>query len=104
METRRAFLGAAASGAASLALGGCGDSGTKSATPPATQSAAAGGPRGKLAVALPTLGTAENYLPWLEAGREGWLVLGALYESLVDSDPVTGDYTPCLAERWAVED
>ena len=62
------------------------------------------GPRGTLAMAVSTLGTAENYLPWLEAGREGWIVLGALYETLIDSDPMTGDYTPGLAERYEVED
>jgi peptide/nickel transport system substrate-binding protein len=55
-------------------------------------------------VGLPSLGTAENYLPWLEAGREGWLVLGAIYESLIDSDPVTGAYRPLLAERYEVEE
>lgn len=84
-------------------LSGCNsatDKGTKQTqTPVATE-----GPRGELAVGLPTLGTAENYLPWLEAGREGWLVLEPLYESLIGSDPVTGAYVPHLAERYEVED
>lgn len=94
--------------AAALFLAACNQSDTKTSRPAtsaqAPQVATAAGPRGKLSVGLPTLGTAENYLPWLEAGREGWLVLGALYESLVDSDPVTGDYTPGLAERYDIED
>jgi peptide/nickel transport system substrate-binding protein len=103
---RRRVSGALASIAAALVLAACGQTDTKSAAEksPSAQTAASAGPRGTLAVGLPTLGTAENYLPWLEAGREGWLVLGALYESLVDSDPVTGDYTPCLAERYEIED
>ena len=67
--------------AAALLLAACNQSDTKTArAPESSQSspAASAGPKGKLAVGLPTLGTAENYLPWLEAGREGWLGLGAL--------------------------
>ncbi len=28
----------------------------------------------------------------------------SMYETLLDTDPVTADYTPCLARRWSVSD
>lgn len=72
----------------------------------AAQSArpAVGQPVGKLTIGLSSIGTAEQWLPWLESGREGWLGLEPVYESLVGSDPKTGEFTPQLAERWALED
>lgn len=61
-------------------------------------------PNGKMTVGLSSLGTAEAWLPWLESGREGWLGLEAVYESLVGTDVTTGDFMPQLAERWVMED
>lgn len=62
------------------------------------------GPTGKLTIGLSSIGTAEQWLPWLESGREGWLGLEPVYESLVGSEPKTGKFLPQLAERWQVED
>jgi peptide/nickel transport system substrate-binding protein len=104
---RPALIRSAIAALACLALGACNQNDTKTAPPMPSDAAskdAPSGPKGKLSVGLPSLGTAENYLPWLEAGREGWLVLGAIYESLIDSDPVTGNYRPLLAERYEVEE
>ncbi len=92
---------------ACVILVACNQSDTKTASPKQASSAppvVAGGSKSKLSIGLPSLGTAENYLPWLEAGREGWVVLGAIYESLIDSDPITGEYRPLLADRYEVED
>lgn len=61
-------------------------------------------PVGKLTIGLSSIGTAEQWLPWLESGREGWLGLEPVYEPLVASDPKTGKFLPQLAERWEVED
>ena len=102
-----ATLRSAVAALACFGLAACNQSDTKKAEPTqpgASPQSVATGPKGKLSVGLPSLGTAENYLPWLEAGREGWVVLGAIYESLIDSDPVTGDYRPLLAERYEVEE
>ena len=61
-------------------------------------------PTGTMTVGLSALATAEAWLPWLESGREGWLGLEPVYESLVGSDPKTGNFIPQLAERWVMED
>ena len=61
-----------------------------------------GKPTGKLTIGLSSLGSAERYLPWLEAGREGWLVLEPIYESLIMADPRTGAFVPQLAEKYEV--
>ena len=61
-----------------------------------------GKPVGKLTIGLSSLGSAERYLPWLEAGREGWLVLEPIYESLIMADPRTGAFVPQLAEKYEV--
>ena len=60
-------------------------------------------PTGKLTIGLSSLGSAERYLPWLEAGREGWLVLEPIYESLIMADPHTGAFVPQLAEKYEVD-
>jgi peptide/nickel transport system substrate-binding protein len=65
---------------------------------------AAAQPTGKLTIGLSSIGTAEQWLPWLESGREGWLGLEPVYESLVSSDPKTGAFLPQIAERWQIED
>ena len=70
---------------------------------PAGQTAASQ-PTGKLTVGLSSLGTAEAWLPWLEAGREGWLVLDPIYESVVAPNVQTGEIEPQLAERWEVDE
>ena len=59
---------------------------------------------GKYTIGLSSLGTAEAWLPWLESGREGWLGLEPVYESLVGSDVRTGDFLPQLSHRWEMED
>ena len=59
---------------------------------------------GKYTIGLSSLGTAEAWLPWLESGREGWLGLEPVYESLVGSDVKTGDFLPQLSHRWEMED
>lgn len=61
-------------------------------------------PVGKFTIGLSSLGTAEAWLPWLESGREGWLGLEPVYESLVGSDVKTGGFLPQLSERWQMED
>src|SRR3954447_2807115 len=66
--------------------------------------AASGQPSGKLTVGISSLGTAEAWLPWLEAGREGWLVLDPIYESVVAPNPQTGEIEAQLAERWEVDE
>lgn len=69
--------------------------------PAAAQATAA--PAGKMTLALSSLGTAERWLPWMESGREGWLTLDPIYESLVDIDIKTQQAAPELAARWAME-
>ena len=98
----RGLLVAAATFA--LALAGCGPSGESKKEPPSTNKAVAtaGQAGGTLTIGLSSLGTAEQWLPWLEAGREGWLVLEPIYESLVSSDPRTGEFIPQLAESYEV--
>ncbi len=71
------------------------------ATPVAAQNSP---PTGKMTIGLSSIGTAEQWLPWLESGREGWLGLEPVYESLVSSEPKTGAFLPQLAERWQMED
>jgi peptide/nickel transport system substrate-binding protein len=66
--------------------------------------AASGQPAGKLTVGISSLGTAEAWLPWLEAGREGWLVLDPIYESVVAPNVQTGEIEAQLAERWEVDE
>src|SRR5579885_431596 len=89
-------------------LAGCGASNSPpSSGANAAQAAPAapgGQPSGKLTVGLSSLGTAEAYLPWLEAGREGWLVLDPIYESVVTANVQTGEIEPELAERWEVDE
>jgi ABC-type transport system substrate-binding protein len=58
----------------------------------------------KLTVGVSSLGTAEAWLPWLEAGREGWIMLDPIYESLVAVNAKTGQYEPELAEKIVAED
>ena len=62
------------------------------------------GPVGKLTVALSSLGTAQVYLPWREAGAEGWIVMWGFYEGLTSVSPITQKLEPMLAERWEVQD
>ena len=69
--------------------------------PPPAQ-APATEPKGQLTLGLYSLGTSEQWLPWLESGREGWLTLEPIYESLV-SVAVKGELEPQLAERWEVD-
>jgi len=69
----------------------------------AAQTRPSGGAEGKLTVALSSLGTAELWLPWLESGREGWLTLDPIYDSLVGIDFDTTKPIPELAERWTLE-
>ena len=89
--------------AATLALVSCGPN-EEAKAPPANQSASTPGkPTGKLTIGVSSLGSAERYLPWLEAGREGWLVLEPIYESLITADPRTGAYVPQLAEKYEVD-
>ena len=95
---RHALLSAGA-----LMLAACGPkeaSKTASANQPAS---VPGKPTGKLTIGLSSLGSAERYLPWLEAGREGWLVLEPVYESLIMADPRTGAFVPQLAEKFEVD-
>lgn len=61
-------------------------------------------PAGKLTIGLSSLGTEEIWLPWAESGREGWSVVGAVYESLLTTDRETGGVLPMVAERWQVEE
>ena len=70
----------------------------------ASGQAASGQPTGKLTVGISSLGTAEAWLPWLEAGREGWLVLDPIYESVVAPNVQTGEIEAQLAERWEVDE
>ena len=65
--------------------------------------AAVAKPAGKLTIGLSSLGTEEIWLPWAESGREGWSVVGAVYESLLTTDRETGGVLPMVAERWQVE-
>ena len=60
-------------------------------------------PAGKLTVGLSSIGTEEIWLPWAESGREGWSVVGAVYESLLTTHRETGAVVPMVAERWQVE-
>ncbi|MBI4493367.1 MAG: ABC transporter substrate-binding protein [Chloroflexi bacterium] len=79
----------------------------KPAAAPATAAPAAkpaAKPSGKFTIGTSSLGTAEAWLPWLETGREGWAVMGAFYESLVNIDRQSGDTVPMLAERWEIEE
>ena len=71
--------------------------------PLAVQAQGKADPAARLSVGLYSLGTSEQWLPWLEAGREGWLTLEPIYESLVAVDQ-TGDLVAQLAERWVVEE
>ena len=88
-----------------LALqGACAPASNAPRAEPQAAPAATGQPAGKLTVGLSSLGTAEAWLPWLEAGREGWLVLDPIYESLVMANPQTGEIEPELAERWEVDE
>src|SRR5690242_20325283 len=86
---------------------------TPAAQPPGARPAAgsaAGGqansgqPTGKLTVGISSLGTAEAWLPWLEAGREGWLVLDPIYESVVAPNVQSGEIEAQLAERFEVDE
>jgi peptide/nickel transport system substrate-binding protein len=61
-------------------------------------------PEGKLTMGLSSIGTEEIWLPWAESGREGWSVLGAVYESLLTVNRETGMVAPMVAERWQVEE
>jgi peptide/nickel transport system substrate-binding protein len=87
-------------------LGGCGPDESATGTPPKAPEAAARTSQrpAKLTVGVSSLGTAEAWLPWLEAGREGWIVLEPIYESLVAVNARTGQYEPQLAEKIVVED
>jgi peptide/nickel transport system substrate-binding protein len=87
-------------------LGGCGpDESATGVAPNAPEAAGRTSQKPtKLTVGVSSLGTAEAWLPWLEAGREGWIVLEPIYESLVAVDARTGRYQPQLAERIVVED
>ena len=71
-------------------------------TRPASAQSPTAEPQGRLTVGLYSLGTSEQWLPWLEAGREGWLTLEPIYESLVAVD-VKGVLAPQLAERWEID-
>ncbi len=89
--------------AAALALAACGPKEESKSVPAKEAAGAPGKPTGKLTIGLSSLGSTERYLPWLEAGREGWLVLEPIYESLLMADPRTGAYVPQLAEKFEVD-
>ena len=89
--------------------GACAPARETSSTQPQGARAASGQPAssqpaGKLTLGLSSLGTAEAWLPWLEAGREGWLVLDPIYESVVAPNVQTGEIEAQLAERWEVDE
>ncbi len=75
-----------------------------SGRPLAAQTAAPPEPAGRLTVGLSSLGTAEQWLPWLESGREGWLTLDPIYDGLVGVDGKTFEPLPEIAQRWSMED
>ena len=84
-----------------LGLAACSPKEERKSAKPKTASIP-GKPLGKLTIGLSSLGSAERYLPWLEAGREGWLVLEPIYESLIMADPRSGAFVPQLAEKYEV--
>lgn len=106
MHATRRLCGAAAIAGLAAMLAACSPSGESKSPPQSPSSSSAGapaGPSGKLTVGLSSLGSAEIYIPWGEAGREGWLVLEPIYESLVMVDPTNGEFAPELAERYEVD-
>ena len=42
--------------------------------------------------------------PYLDNNTFSYQVFGAMYESLLSSDPLTGDYAPGLARRWEISE
>ena len=84
-------------------LGGCGPDESATNAQSKAPGAVAQKPT-KLTIGVSSLGTAESWLPWLEAGREGWIMLDPVYELLVAVNVKTGQYEPELAEQILPED
>jgi len=55
---------------------------------------------GEIAVYLGQYPRSLNY--YLDGSTQSAQVFGALYESLLDMDPVSAEYRPGLAERWTI--
>jgi len=89
---------------AALGLAACDPKQESRSSQSTTASEASGKPLKTLTIGTSSLGTTERYLPWLETGREGWLVLEPIYESLIGVDPHTGAFTPRLVETYDVDD
>jgi len=61
-------------------------------------------PKGHVRLALSSLGPAEKFLPWADAGCEPYIVQRVFYDFLLYSDPNTGELRPGLVQRWVPED
>ena len=59
-------------------------------------------PGGKLVYAASSSPKSLN--PYLDNNTFSYQVFGALYESLLGSDPLTADYAPGLARRWEIDE
>jgi peptide/nickel transport system substrate-binding protein len=61
-------------------------------------------PKGHVRLALSSLGPAEKFLPWADAGCEPFITQRVFYDFLLYSDPNTGELRPGLVESWVPED
>lgn len=82
--------------------GGCAVPGQEELQPPAAvKDAPSGSPAGTLRVGITSPGTVDPGSAHLPAGQ---LVASTMCDTLVETDPVTGELRPGLAQQWRVTD